>query len=74
MEYRFYAVDWYEGREILCRSDILYECYYAVLQRMEDTDGECSCEIEDTYMGGSIEVSILRNCYENDEENDEEEE
>ena len=44
---RFQAYDFYDFQELLCESDNLTDCYNACLQRFEDTDGECDCEIRD---------------------------
>lgn len=69
MEYRFYAVDWFEGRrEVLCQSNSLDECYKAVLERRIDTDGECWCEIEDTYTSENFDVTITGFQCEKEEE------
>lgn len=48
MEFRFIAIDWYDAREVLCKSDNLMDCYLACLKRWEDTDGECDVRIEDS--------------------------
>ena len=44
---RFKAYDYYDFEELVCESDNLTDCYNACLQRFEDTDGECDCEIRD---------------------------
>lgn len=69
MEYRFYAVDWFEGRrEVLCQSNNLEECYNTIIQRWEDTDGECRCEIDDTHTTDCFDVSIIGSLCEEEEE------
>lgn len=59
MEFRFYAVDEFDAREILCESDNLMDCYNAVLKRFEDTDGECDCHIEDTMTEDNFSVGVF---------------
>lgn len=55
---RFQAYDFYDFHELLCESDNLTDCYNAILQRFEDTDGECACEIRDMETIGSFSVTI----------------
>ena len=55
---RFQAYDLYDFYELLCESDNLTDCYNAVLQRFEDTDGECNCEIRDMKAICSFSVRI----------------
>lgn len=56
---RFQAYDFYDFQELLCESDNLTDCYNAILQRFEDTDGECTCEIRDMKTIDSFSIDII---------------
>ena len=55
---RFQAYDFYDFRESICESDNLMDCYNACLQRFEDTDGECSCTIQDNETTANFSIVI----------------
>lgn len=56
---RFAAYDMYDFYELLCESDNLMDCYNACLQRFEDTDGECECEIRDYETITSFDIGVF---------------
>jgi len=56
---RFAAYDMYDMYELICESDNLTDCYNACLQRFEDTDGECECEIRDYETITSFDIGIF---------------
>ena len=55
---RFRAYDLYDSYELIYESDNLMDCYNACLQRSEDTDGECDCEIRDLLTVPEFSVRI----------------
>jgi hypothetical protein len=55
---RFRAYDLYDGYELIYESNNLTDCYDACLQRFEDTDGECNCEIRDYETTTSFDIGV----------------
>ena len=56
---RFAAYDMYDYTELIYESDNLMDCYNACLQRSEDTNGECDCEIRDYETTTRFDIGIF---------------
>lgn len=46
--YKYYVIDWYEGKDIICKTNNKKEAFHAGRERHKDTDGECNVCIYNT--------------------------